>query len=187
MRASTPCGTPEYQPPAKDGFNIDLEDATIEQALDYLAVLTKSYWKPISPNTIFITNDNPNKRRDYEEWVTKTFYLHVQTQQELQEVVNAVRTITDISKIYQFLGQNALIVRGEADRVELAEKIIRDLDKPKAEVLVDVMVIETTSVFSRQLTAALASTGLNVPVNFTPRSKIQVETSSSSSGSSNSG
>ena len=171
---------PEYQPPSKDGFNIDLEDDTIEQALDSLSVLTKSYWKPISANTIFITNDNPNKRRDYEEWVTKTFYLqNVQTQQELQEVVNAVRTITDISKIYQFLGQNALVVRGEADKVELAEKIIRDLDKPKSEVVIDVMVIEASSVFSRQLTAAIASTGLNVPVTFNPRQSIQIQSSSS--------
>jgi general secretion pathway protein D len=171
---------PEYQPPAKDGFNIDIQDLTIEQALDYLSVLTKSYWKAISPNTIFITMDNPNKRRDYEEWVTKTFYLqNVQTQQELQEIVNAVRTITDISKIYQFLGQNALVVRGEADKVELAEKIIRDLDKPKSEVVVDVMVIEASSTFSRQLTAAIASTGLNVPVTFTPRQSIQIQSTTS--------
>ena len=177
---------PEYQAPNKDGFNIDLQDATIEQALDYLAVLTKSYWKPISPNTIFITMDNPNKRRDYEEWVTKTFYLqNVSTQQELQEVVNAVRTITDISKIYQYLGQNALVVRGEADKVELAEKIIRDLDKPKSEVVVDVMVIEASSVFSRQLTAAIASTGLNVPFTFNPRQSIQVQSSTSSTTSTN--
>jgi general secretion pathway protein D len=173
---------PEYTAPPKDGFNISLDDLTIEQALDYLSVLTKSYWKAISPNTIFITNDNPNKRRDYEEWVTKTFYLqNVQTQQELQEVVNAVRTITDISKIYQFLGQNALVVRGEADKVELAEKIIRDLDKPKSEVVVDVMVIEASSVFTRQLTAAIASTGLNVPVSFFPRQSIQIQNSTSSS------
>jgi len=175
---------PEFQPPPKDGFNIQLEDATIEQALDYLAVLTKSYWKPISPNTIFITMDNPNKRRDYEEWVTKTFYLqNVQSQQELQEIVNAVRTITDISKIYQFLGQNALVVRGESDKVELAEKIIRDLDKPKSEVVVDVMVIEASSVFSRQITAALASTGLNVPVNFNPRQSIQVQSTTNNNTS----
>jgi general secretion pathway protein D len=173
---------PEFTPPTKDGFNIEMEDLTIEQALDYLAVLTKSYWKAISPNTIFITMDNPNKRRDYEEWVTKTFYLqNVQSQQELQEVVNAVRTITDISKIYQFLGQNALVVRGEADKVELAEKIIRDLDKPKSEVVVDVLVIEATSTFSRQLTAALASTGLNMPISFSPRSSIQVQSSTTTS------
>ncbi|HKE25304.1 MAG TPA: hypothetical protein VKB88_23255 [Bryobacteraceae bacterium] len=176
---------PEFTPPPKDGFNVEINDLTIEQALDYMAVLTKSYWKPISPNTIFITMDSQNKRHEYEEWVAKTFYLqNIQTQQELQEVVNAVRTMTDLAKVYQFAGQNAVLVRGEADKVELAEKFIRDLDKPKAEIVVDIMVIEATSVFSRQITAALASTGLNVPVNFSPRSQIQVQTSSSGSSSS---
>ena len=57
-----------------------------------IGVLTKSYWKPLSPNTIFVTVDNPNKRRDYEEQVAKVFYLsNVNGAQELQEIVNAVR------------------------------------------------------------------------------------------------
>ncbi len=55
------------------------------------------------------------------------------------------------------------MVRGEADRVELAEKLIHDLDKPKSEVVVDIFVMEASTVFSRQITAAIASTGLNLP------------------------
>jgi len=166
---------------------VEIDDLTIEQALDYVSLLTKAYWKAVSPNTIFITMDNPNKRRDYEDWVTRTFYLqNVQTQQELQEIVNAVRTIADINKVYPYLAQSAVVVRGEADKVELASKIIRDLDKAKPEVLVDVMVLEANSAFSRQLTTALASTGLDVPFTFSPRSKIQVSSSSSSSSSSTS-
>ena len=50
-------------------------------------MLTKSYWKPLSPSAIFITMDNPNKRRDYEEQVAKVFYLsNVNGPQELQEI-----------------------------------------------------------------------------------------------------
>jgi len=171
---------PEYQVPARDGFNVELNDSTIEQALDYLAVLTHSFWKALSSNTIFVTNENPNKRRDYEEQVAKVFYLqNIQSTQELQEVVNAIRTVADINKVFPFNGQNAIIVRAEADRVELAEKIINDLDKPKAEVVVDLMVIEASSTFSKQITAAIASTGLNMPVTFSPRSEIQVPSSTS--------
>ena len=62
----------------------------------------------------------------------------------------------------------------------LAEKIIRDLDKPKAEVVVDILVIEASTTFSRQLTAAIASTGLNLPVTFSPRSSITGANSSTS-------
>ena len=65
--------------------------------------MTKSYWKPLSPNTIFITNDNPNKRRDYAEMVAQTFYLvNVSAPQEIQEIVNAVRSVSELQRVVAF-------------------------------------------------------------------------------------
>jgi general secretion pathway protein D len=165
---------PEYTAPPKP-MNVDFNDSTLEQSLDYVSVITKSYWKPLSPNTIFITNDNPNKRRDYAEMVAKTFYLsNVGTPQELQEIVNAVRSVSELQRVVAYNSQNAIIVRGEADQVSLAEKMIHDLDKARSEVVVDVLVMEASTIFKRQLTAALASTGLNIPIAFTPRSGLRV-------------
>jgi len=182
---------PEIQmPPApRDRINVDLQNVTLEQALDNLASITRFYWKALSPNTIFITNDNPNKRRDYAEMVAKTFYLaNIQTPQELQEVMNVIRSVSELQRVVVYNSQNAIIVRGEADQVALAEKMLKDIDKPRGEVVVDIMVLEASSVFSRQLAAAIANTGLNVPVNFNPRASIQVQQSSnSSSTTSNSG
>jgi general secretion pathway protein D len=169
---------PDYQPPSKDGFTVEWDNFTLDQALDYIAVLSKSYWKALSSNTIFVTNDNPTKRRDYEEQVMRTFYLHnASGPQEMQEVVNAVRTVPELTKVFPDTAQNAIVVRGEADKVALAAKIVHDLDKPRAEVLIDILVIEASKVFNKQITAAIASTGLNVPFNFTPRSSIQVQNS----------
>ena len=166
---------PEYQPQVKNSIPVEFENSTLEEALDYLAVITKSYWKPLSSNTIFITMDNPNKRRDYEEQVAKVFYLsNVSTPQELQEIVNAVRSVADIQRFFPYNAQNAIIAKGSADQVALAEKILHDLDKPRSEVVVDIIVMEASSIYTRQLTAAIASAGLTVPGNFTPRSGLQV-------------
>ena len=174
---------PEYQPPQRDSITVDFsEPSTVEEALDAVSIQTKSFWKTLSPNTIFITNDNANKRRDYEEQVTKVFYLqNVMVAAELQEIVNVVRTAADINRVFPYNAQFALVVRGEADRVELAEKLIHALDKPKSEVVVDIYVMEVSTVFSRQITAALASTGLNQPITFSPRTSIQVPNSTNSS------
>jgi general secretion pathway protein D len=165
---------PEYQPGRN--LSLDLSNVTLEEALDNVAILTKSFWKPLpGGNTIFITNDNRNKRNDYEDQVLRVFYLsNVNTPQELQEIVNAVRAVTELTRLMPYNSLHAIIARGEADRVALAEKIINDLDRPKAEVVIDVMVMQASSVFSRQITAAVASTGLNVPVGFAPRTSLQV-------------
>ncbi|MDE3167546.1 MAG: hypothetical protein KGN36_17220 [Acidobacteriota bacterium] len=168
---------PEYQPQVRGNVSVEFENATLEEALDYTAVLTKSYWKPLSSNTIFITIDNPNKRRDYEEQVAKVFYLqNVNGPQELQEIVNAVRSVADIQRFFPYNSQNAIIAKGSADQIALAGKILHDLDKPKNEVVVDIIVMEASTVYTRQLTSALASAGLNLPVSFTPRSGLMVVT-----------
>src|SRR5260370_27056589 len=171
---------PDSHPQVRGNIPVEFENPTLAEALDYLAVITKSYWKPLSPNTIFITMDNPNKRRDYEEQVAKVFYLaNVNTQQELKEIVNAVSSVADIQRFSPYNAQNAIIAKGSADQVALAEKILHDLDKPKSEVVVDIIVMEASSVYTRQLTAAIAPTGLNVAATFNPRTALQVVTNSS--------
>ena len=176
---------PEYQPMKVARF--ETIDASIEESLDNLAMLSKSYWKPLSHNTIFVTNDNPNKRRDFETQVTRVFYLcNASSAQEVQEIVNVVRSVVDLQRLFPYQSQYAIVAKGEVDKIALAEKLIHDLDKPRSEVAVDILVIEASKVFSRQLTSAVASTGLNEPVKFSPRSSIQVNTGSSSSSSSSS-
>jgi general secretion pathway protein D len=172
---------PEYQPQVRNNVSVEFENATLEEALDYIGVLTKSYWKPLSPSTIFITMDNPNKRRDYEEQVAKVFYLsNVNGPQELQEIVNAVRSVADIQRFFPYNSQNAIIAKGSADQMALAEKILRDLDKPKNEVVIDIIVMEASTIYTRQLTAAIASAGLNMPITFTPRPGLKAVTDAAS-------
>jgi hypothetical protein len=53
---------PEITPPVKNQFNIELSSATLEEALNYIAAMTRSYWRPIDAGTIFVTDDTPVKR-----------------------------------------------------------------------------------------------------------------------------
>ncbi len=170
---------PTYQPPS--GFkpvDVNLDGMTVEQAFDYLAFVTHTFWKPISANTIFVCEDNTTKRRDYEDEVVRTFYIpNASTVQEFQEIANALRTVTEIRRVFTYNAGRAMLVRGTADQVALVEKLVHDLDKPKAEVIVDVMIITIGSTRSKQLAATIASggtAGLNVPVAFTPRSSIAI-------------
>jgi general secretion pathway protein D len=158
-------------------FNVEMGDATVEQAFDYVALLTHTYWKPISNTTIFVAQDTANKRRDYEDFVVKTFYItNASTVQEFQEISTAVRTITNITRVFTVNPQKALVVRGSADAVALAEKLVHDLDKPKSEVVVDILIMEANSTRTRDLAASLASvgasglsSGITSGINFTPR------------------
>ncbi len=127
----------------------------------------------MSPNTIFVTVDNPAKRREYSEQVVKVYYLsNTTTPQEVQELLTVLRTVTDVQKVFNYTAQNALIVRAEADTMALVDKLVSDLDKPRSEVIVDVMVMQVSSTYIRNLTAAFAPTGINTSAVFAPRPGI---------------
>ncbi len=172
----------QYTPQSRN-LNVDFSNSSVEQALDYLGVLTKTFWKPISANTIFVTDDNVTKRRDYEDNVVKVFYVQNATSvQEFQEIATAVRSLTEIRRVFTYNAQKAILMRGTPDQIALAEKLIHDLDKPKAEVVIDVIVMEANSSKTRDLAAAIVSAGkagLNIPIAFTPRTSIAVNTSTS--------
>lgn len=150
-------------------LSLDLKNSQLDEALDYIALLTHTYWKPVSANTIFVTQESVTKRRDYEDHVTRVFYLtNTTSAPEIQEVMTAVRTVTNVRNIYPVSSQNALVIRGTTDQIELAEKIILDMDKPKSEVLVDMIVMEVNGDVTRQLAATVAPGGLNMTASSTP-------------------
>lgn len=176
----------QYSPPSRN-FNVDLSSSTAEQAFDYLAVLTHTFWKPVSSNAVFVTEDNPTKHRDYDDEVVKTFYVTNATSvQEFQEIAVAIRTVADIRRVFTYNAQKAMIVRGTLDAVALAEKLVHDLDKPKSEVVVDVIVMEANSSHTRDLAASLVNAagqaGLRIPFVFTPRNPILTQGSTTTSG-----
>jgi general secretion pathway protein D len=56
-------------------LNIELNGVTLQEALDLVAAESKTFWKPMTRNTIFVAADNPAKRKELEENVIKTLYL----------------------------------------------------------------------------------------------------------------
>ena len=124
-------------------ISVDLNNLTLEQALEVVCLESKAFWKPVTQNIILIAPDQPQKRRDYEEESMKTFYLaNTVTPQDLTEIVTGLRSLLEVKRIQQLNSQNAIIVRASPDVLTLVGKIIDDVDKAKPEVMVQVEVLE---------------------------------------------
>ena len=122
---------------------VDLNGVTLQQALDIVSMESKAFWKPVTENIIFVIPDQPQKRRDYEEQIVKTFYLSNTVQaQDLTEIVTGLRQLLDLKRLQQLNAQNAIIVRDTPDKLAIAEKMINDIDKARPEVVIQVQVLE---------------------------------------------
>lgn len=124
-------------------ISTELNNVTLEQALDIVSLESKAFWKPVTENIIMIIPDTAQKRRDYEEQVVRTFYLNnIAIAQDLTEITTGLRQLLDFKRIQQVNAQSAIIIRDTPDKIALAEKIIRDIDKAKPEVIIQVQVLE---------------------------------------------
>jgi general secretion pathway protein D len=75
----------------------------------------------------------------------KTFYLrNAGSPADLQQAAGTLKAILDISRIQVTPEQRSLTLRGTPDQMVLAQKLLTDIDKPKAEVVVDVVVMEVS-------------------------------------------
>jgi len=169
---------PDYTPrPIK----VELNGVTLEEALQITALQSKTFWRPVTANTIFVAADNPAKRKELEQSVLKTFYLtNLSQPTELQDVVNAIRAVLDVQRVQQLLSQNALVVRGTPDQIALAQKLVEDLDKARPEVLIDIAIMQVSKDRSRTL-------GLNPPTSVTVQLQNNISSGTTTTGTTSSG
>lgn len=156
----------------------ELPNVTLEQALDAVSLESKAFWKPVTPTVIFVAPDQPQKRKDLEDEVVQTFYLsNTLTPQDLTEVVNGLRQLLDLHRLSQVNSQNAIVIRDTPDKLLLAGKIIKDIDKAKPEVLIHVQVLTASMDRLRDLGIL---PGQSISVAFQPRSALNPNGSTSS-------
>jgi len=168
-------------------ISVELNDVTLEQALDIVCIESKAFSTPISENIILVTSDQPQKRRDFEEQFLRTFYLSNTVQaQDLTEIVTGLRQLLDLKRIQQLNAQNAIAIRATPDQLALAEKFIHDVDKAKPEVIIQVEVLEARTDRMRDL-GILPGQSASIAINPNPTTSNNNNGSNNANNGSNNG
>lgn len=130
----------DYKP---QRITIELNEVMLQDALRMVALESKTFWRPISSNSIFVAAEG--KRKEFESNVMKTFYVrNVSTPAELQEVAGTLKGLLEINRIQVNPTHSSITVRGTPDQLVLAEKLIADSDKAKPEVMIDIAVLQVS-------------------------------------------
>ncbi len=159
--------------------SLDLNNVTIENALHILSLQTHTFWRVVTSNTILVVPDNPANRRDYQTEVLRTVYLDNSLKPaDRTAITTALKQILGIQKIIDNPDANAIIIRDTPERVKQAVALIHDLDHGKAEIMIDVTVLEADADRVRELgltpatiaSASSITTGLQGAAVYNPAS-----------------
>ena len=147
---------------------IFLENATFQQTMDLLANMHKLGRKVLNESTVIIYPKSPEKIKQYEDMVLRTFHLN---HMEAKKAVNLVRTMLQVRKVYVNEDSNSLVVRDTADIVDVVEKILDANDVPEPEVILDVEVMEISDRNAQNVGLLLSNYNVQLGA-FSPEGKL---------------
>jgi general secretion pathway protein D len=163
-------------------IQVDLNNVSLLDALRIVGVMSDTFWRPVTSNTIFIAQNSRTKRQELDEQAVQTFYLSNAWQQnDLNDVQTALRNVMPNAKVYGVQSQNAIVMRGTPDELLLAQQLIDDLDKARGEVVVDIAVLEVSKNWERSLGMQWPSSfGVSLQPNCAASNSCSSSTSSTS-------
>lgn len=137
-------------------LSIDLRAASLEDALTAVATSTRNFFKVTAPKTVTIVPDTAAKRREYEEEIIRTFFL---SNADLKETLDLLRIVVDNRRIAPVTATNAITIKDTPERIAAAARVIGAIDKARAEVVIDVELLEVDRQRLREMGLQVASPG----------------------------
>jgi general secretion pathway protein D len=138
---------PNFQEPRPQGYAVQMDGFTLEQALNAVVGANRLFYSVLNQNAIMVAVDNPQNRAAYEQQIIKVLRLSNADATEIQAMLNAVvRTVsTNLQAIVQIQAnktQNTIVFRAPTSIAAMIERVVSMMDKPRAEVVVDVEILE---------------------------------------------
>jgi len=122
-------------------ISLDLKDVGFEQALNALAAAGRTFHRVVDARVLNVVPDTATKRREFEQQVVKTLFL---SNADLKETIDLLRVVLGARRVAPVPGANALTINDTPDKIAAAERIVEMVDKRRAEVVVEVQILEVS-------------------------------------------
>lgn len=122
-----------------DPITIFVKDLPFDDALNLILSTNNLLTQRIGSDTLLVMPNSKQKQAQYQDLLLRTFYL---ANAKAKDAVNLVRTMLDSKKIYVDEKINAIVVRDEPAKLQLAERMLFAIDRREPEIELDLEVLE---------------------------------------------
>lgn len=118
---------------------IFVKKSSLENVVDLLLTTSKLEKKVLDSNTVLIYPNTPDKVREYQDLMVKSFYIE---NADVKQTMSMVKMLLKTREIYVDEKLNMMIMRDTPETIRLAEKLIAMQDLAEPEVMLEVEVLE---------------------------------------------
>lgn len=137
--------------------SISIKNTYLENVMDLLLTTNQLEKKILNANTVLIYPNVPNKSKDYQDLVVKSFYLE---NADVKQTMSMVKTLLKTREIYADEKLNMMVMRDTPETIQLVEKLIAMQDLAEPEVMLEVEVLEVNR-------SSLLNLGIQYPSQLT--------------------
>ncbi len=113
---------------------------------------TGTFWRPLAPHLFFVTDNTPQKRRDYEPSLVRTVVLpSSETPDDVTEMFRAVREITGVTRSNLDTASRTITLRADPQAIAVASELIHGLEQPAGEMVLEFEILEVDRNYARNL------------------------------------
>jgi general secretion pathway protein D len=134
-------------------YSVQMDNSTLEEALSQITAANQLFYKVVTPRSIIVIPDNVQKRAQYEEQVIRTFFISHADATELAQTLNTVIRVGGgqvAPSISANKTANTIVVRATTAVMAIIERLVEGNDNPRAEILVDVQILEVNKSRTKQ-------------------------------------
>src|ERR1700736_967516 len=137
----------------------DMENADFAIAMQAASAVTKSFSVAVDDTVLFAGADTPDNHRLYDRMGMRSFYISGGSPQDLNELMNSLRTLFEFRFVSLNTASSTITLRGPQATLEAATRFLGQLNSPRPEVMFDLKVFQVSTTYMRNI-------GLHVPNNF---------------------
>jgi general secretion pathway protein D len=124
---------------------IRIDGLTLEEALHHVLSTNESFFKILNTRSIIVVPETPQKRAQYDEQVIRTFYVSHADVAELAQLLSQIVRVPQMAvqpSVIPNTVANSITVRATSAVTAIIERVIAANDKPAAEIIIDVEILE---------------------------------------------
>jgi len=123
--------------------------------------VTKTFWTALDQKQVLVAAETPENHRLYDRMALRTYFIPgITSPQELQEIVNMLRTVFEIRFLSPQAQTGTLVVRAPQAVLDAATQLLATLGDGRPQVILDVYVYQVTH-------SLVHNFGLHIPNQFT--------------------
>lgn len=138
----------------------DIEDVDFWTAMRVAGLLTKTFWTPLSDQEFLVVADTRENHAEFERMSMRSFRIpEAGSAQELNEIVNILRTVFQIRFVTPQPATSTLVVRAPTPLLDAATAFLESLDGSRPQVMLDFQIFEVSRTLTR-------SFGMDMPLQW---------------------